>query len=95
MSRGAFITEVTTRRTIDWWRKVLPIDVYLEVGAYAWSGTLNQPAGTFAERVARVRENPRLMINRDIFRQLSAAREVEFDTKLPTLKISTPPAPTR
>jgi hypothetical protein len=35
------------------------------------------------------------MINRDIFRQLSAAREVEFETKLPTLKISTPPAPTR
>ena len=59
LSRGAFITEVTTRRTIDWWRKVLPIDVYLEVGAYAWSGTLNQPSGTFAERVARVRrESP-------------------------------------
>jgi len=69
--------------------------VYLEVGAYAWSGTLNQPSGTFAERVARVRENPRLLINRDIFRQLSAAREVEFEMKLPTLKISTPPAPTR
>jgi len=95
LSRGAFITEVTTRRTIDWWRKVLPIDVYLEVGAYAWSGTLNQPSGTFAERVARVRENPRLLINRDIFRQLSAAREVEFEMKLPTLNISTPPAPTR
>ena len=58
----------------------------LEVGAYAWSGTLNQPSGTFAERVARVRENPRLMINSDIFRQLSAAREAEFDMKLPTLK---------
>jgi metallo-beta-lactamase superfamily protein len=95
LSRGAFITEVTTRRTIDWWRKVLPIDVYLEVGAYAWSGTLNQPSGTFAERVGRVRENPRLMISRDIFRQLSAAREVEFEMKLPTLKLSTPAAPTR
>lgn len=40
-------------------------------------------------------ENPRLMIYRDIFRQLSAAREVEFEMKLPTLKRSTPPAPTR
>jgi hypothetical protein len=95
LSRGAFITEVTTRRTIDWWRKVMPIDVYLEVGAYAWSGTLNQPSGTFAERVARVRANPKLMINRDIFRQWSAAREVEFEMKLPTLKLSTAPAPTR
>jgi hypothetical protein len=35
------------------------------------------------------------VINRDIFRQLSAVREVEFETKLPTLKLATPPAPTR
>jgi hypothetical protein len=35
------------------------------------------------------------MVNRDIFRQLSAAREVEFEMKLPTLKGATPAAPTR
>ena len=92
LSRNGFITEATTRRTIDLWRKLLPVDVYLETGAYAWSGTLSQPSGTITERVERLRTNNRLFINRDIFRQLSAAREVEFETKLPTLNAA-PPAP--
>lgn len=86
LSRQGFITEVTTRRTIDLWRKLLPVDVYLETGAYAWSGTLNQPSGTITERMARLKTNNRLFINADIFRQLSAAREVEFEAKLPTLR---------
>lgn len=92
LSRNGFITETTTRRTIDLWRKLLPIDVYLETGAYAWSGTLNQPSGTMAERMARLKANGRLFINRDIFRQLSAAREAEFAAKRSTLD-ATPPAP--
>ena len=92
LSRQGFITEAATRRTIDLWRKLMPVDVYLEVGAYAWSGTLSQPSGTITERMERLKTNNRLFINRDIFRQLSAAREVEFETKLPTLKAS-PPAP--
>jgi len=92
LSRQGFITEAATRRTIDLWRKLMPIDVYLEVGAYAWSGTLSQPSGTITERMERLKTNNRLFINRDIFRQLSAAREVEFEAKLPTLKAS-PPAP--
>jgi metallo-beta-lactamase class B len=86
LSRQGFITEATTRRTIDLWRKLQPIDVYLEVGAYAWSGTLNQPSGTITERMARLKTDNRPFINRDIFRQLSAAREAEFEAKLPTLK---------
>jgi hypothetical protein len=85
LSRQGFITEATTRRTIDRWRKLLPIDVYLETGAYAWSGVLSQSSGTMDERRARARTNPRLFVNRDIFRQLSAAREVEFEAKLSTL----------
>ena len=85
LSRQGFITETTTRRTIDLWRTLLPIDVYLETGAYAWSGVLGQPSGTMAERMARAKANTRLFINRDIFRQLSAAREVEFEAKRPTL----------
>jgi metallo-beta-lactamase class B len=88
LSRQGFITEAATRNTIDRWRKLMPVDVYLEVGAYAWSGTLSQPSGTIAERMARLKTNNRLFINRDIFRQLSAAREVEFEAKLPTLKAS-------
>jgi len=92
LSRQGFITEAATRRTIDLWRKLMPVDVYLEVGAYAWSGTLSQPSGTITERMERLKTNNRLFINRDIFRQLSAAREVEFEAKLPTLKAS-PPVP--
>jgi hypothetical protein len=60
--------------------------VYLEVGAYAWSGTLNQPSGTITERMARLKANNKLFVNRDIFRQFSAAREVEFEAKLSTLR---------
>jgi len=86
LSRQGFITEATTRRTIDLWRTLLPIDVYLEVGAYAWSGTLSQPSGTITERMARLKTDNKLFINRDVFRQLSAAREVEFEAKLPTLR---------
>ena len=92
LSRNGFITETTTRRTIDLWRKLLPIDVYLETGAYAWSGTLNQPSGTLTERMARLKTDNRLFINPGIFRQLSAAREAEFEAKLPTLHAS-PPSP--
>jgi hypothetical protein len=88
LSRQGFITEAATRRTIDLWRRLMPVDVYLEVGAYAWSGTLSQPSGTITERMERLKTNNRLFINRDIFRQLSAAREVEFEAKLPTLKAS-------
>jgi len=92
LSRNGFITEVTTRRTIDLWRKLLPVDVYLETGAYAWSGTLNQPSGTLTERMARLKTNNRLFVAPDIFRQLSAAREVEFEAKRATLHAS-PPQP--
>ena len=88
LSRNGFITEVTTRRTIDLWRKLLPVDVYLETGAYAWSGTLNQPGGTLTERMSRLKTNNRLFVAPDIFRQLSAAREVEFEAKRPTLQAS-------
>ena len=88
LSRNGFITEVTTRRTIDLWRKLLPVDVYLETGAYAWSGTLNQPSGTLIERMSRLKTNNRLFVAPDIFRQLSAAREVEFEAKRPTLQAS-------
>jgi hypothetical protein len=86
LSQGAFITEVTTRRTFELWRRLLPVDIYLETGAYGWSGTLNQPSGTITERMAKLRTDNKLFVNRDIFRQLSAAREAEFEEKLPTLK---------
>jgi hypothetical protein len=88
LGRQGFISEATTRRTIDLWHRLLPVDVYLETGMYAWSGVLNQPSGTIAERLERLKTNNRPFVNRDVFRQLSAAREVEFEAKLPTLNSS-------
>jgi glyoxylase-like metal-dependent hydrolase (beta-lactamase superfamily II) len=87
LSRGAYITEASVRHNLETFRKVLPVDIYLETGAYGWSGTLNQPPNlTIAERMANLRTNNKLFVNRDIFRALSAAREVEFEEKLQKLR---------
>ena len=55
-------------------------------------GRSGQSAGnlTFAERIENVKKNPMLMVNRDVFRQWTAAREVEFDRKLAKLKGTSP-----
>jgi hypothetical protein len=71
-------------------RKVLPVDIYLETGAYGWSGTLNQPSGTIQERMAKLKTDKKLFVNRDIFRDWSVAREVEFEEKLVKLRASNP-----
>jgi hypothetical protein len=78
------------RHTLELFRKVLPVDIYLETGAYGWSGTLNQPSGTIQERMAKLKTDNRLFVNRDIFRDWSAAREVEFEEKLLKLRASNP-----
>ena len=83
LSRGAYITEASVRHNLETFRKVLPVDIYLETGAYGWSGTLNQaPNLTITERMAKLRADNRPWVNRDIFAALSAAREVEFEEKL-------------
>src|ERR1051326_1205654 len=51
LAANGYITEATVRHTFDTFRKLYPIDVYLELGAYAWGGTLNQPSGTIKERM--------------------------------------------
>lgn len=90
LSQRAEISEAGVRHTLATFRKMLPVDIYLETGAYAWSGVLNQPSGTILERIAKARENPKLFINREIFTALSAAREVEFEEKLQTLRAGNP-----
>ena len=90
LSRNAFITEAGTRHTLELFRKVLPVDIYLETGAYGWSGTLNQSSGTILERMAKLKQNNKLFVNPDIFTSWSAAREVEFEQKLLKLKESNP-----
>jgi glyoxylase-like metal-dependent hydrolase (beta-lactamase superfamily II) len=83
LSRGAYITEASVRHNLEIFRKVLPVDIYLETGAYGWSGTLNQASNlTMAERMANLKTNNKLWVNRDIFKALSAAREAEIEEKL-------------
>jgi hypothetical protein len=86
LSRNGFINEASTRHSLERWHSLHPIDIYLENGAYGWGGTVLQPEGTFQERIAKLKADPKLFINRDYFRQISAAREAEFEEKLHTLK---------
>jgi len=86
LSTNGFITEASVRHTFETFRKLYPIDIYLELGAYAWGGTLNQPSGTITERMAKLKTDNKLFVNREIFNQFSAAREVEFEEKIAQLK---------
>jgi hypothetical protein len=86
LTRNVFITEAGVRHNLALFRKVLPVDIYLETGAYGWSGTLNQSSGTILERMARLKTDNRLFVNPDIFKSWSAAREMEFEEKLAKLK---------
>lgn len=86
LNHNAYINEASVRHTLQTFRKVLPVDIYLEGGAYAWSGILNQASGTMQERMDRLRTDPKLFVDRDIFRDWSAWRELEFAAKLTELK---------
>lgn len=85
-SRNAYINEASVRHTLALFRKLLPVDIYLETGSYGWSGILNQPSGTWAERMAKLRTNKMLWVNRGVFRGLSAAREVSFEQNIAKMK---------
>jgi hypothetical protein len=82
LSTNGYITEASVRHTFETFRKLYPIDIYLELGAYAWGGTLNQPSGTITERMAKLKTDNKLFVIREIFNQFSAAREVEFEEKM-------------
>jgi metallo-beta-lactamase class B len=84
--RNPLIEESTVRHTFETWRKVLPVDIYLETGSYAWSGILNQPSGTWQERFAKLKNDNKLWVNRGIFSGLAAAREVSFEQNLAKMK---------
>jgi len=86
LTTNGFITEAGVGHTFETFKKLYPVDIYLELGVYAWGGVLNQPSGTLAERIAKARANPKLFINREIFNQFSAAREVEFAEKMAKIK---------
>ena len=86
LNRNSYINEASVRHTLQTFRKVLPVDIYLEGGVYAWSGILNQPSGTLQERMAKLQTDHRLFANREIFRDWSAWREIEFARTLAALK---------
>ena len=91
ISRSVYINEASVRHTFETFRKMMPIDIYLELGRYAWGGLVAQEGNlTIDERTEVLKKNPMLFVNRDIFRQWSAAREVEFEEKLAKLKTVSP-----
>jgi len=89
-TRNTFLSEAAMQHSMDTVRKLLPVDIYLETGSYGWSGILNQPSGTFDERLQALRRNPALWINPDIFRQLMAAREASFKERMATMRLTIP-----
>lgn len=86
ITRNQYITEAGVRHNLELFRKMLPVDIYLETGAYGWSGTLNQSSGTILERMAKLKQDHMLFANPEIYKAWSAAREVEFEEKLAKLK---------
>jgi len=86
LNQNAYITEATVRHTFETLRKLYPVDIYLETSVSNWSGTLSQSSGSVTERMSVAKANPKLFVNREIFNQLTAAREVEFEEKLAKLK---------
>jgi hypothetical protein len=89
-TRNVFLSEAAMQHTFDHVRTLLPVDIYLETGAYGWSGILNQPSGTFDERMQALNRNPSLWINPNIFRQLMAAREASFAENLAAMRLKIP-----
>ncbi len=90
LSRNAYITEATVRHTFETLGRLYPVDIYLETSVSNWGAMLSQPSGTLTERMAAAKANPKLFVNRDIFNELTAAREVEFEEKLAKLKAANP-----
>jgi len=86
LSKNAYITEATVRHTFETLSKLYPVDIYLETSVSNWSGILSQPSGSLRERMAAAKANPKLFVNREIFNDITAAREVEFEEKLAKLK---------
>jgi len=83
ISARAYINEASVRHTFETLRSLLPVDIYLELGVYAWGGVVNQPGDlTLTERIDRVKADPSLLVNRDVFAAWTAAREVEFEEML-------------
>jgi metallo-beta-lactamase class B len=91
ISSSPYINEASVRHTFETWAKLLPIDIYLENGIYGWGGIVNQPSGTIAERIAKLKADSKLNISRDVFRGYAAAREVEFQEKLAKSRASNSP----
>jgi metallo-beta-lactamase class B len=86
LTTNGYITEASVHHTFETFRKLYPVDIYLELGMYAWGGILNQTSGTLAERLAKLKADPKLFVNREIFSRFSAAREVEFEQKMAKVK---------
>jgi glyoxylase-like metal-dependent hydrolase (beta-lactamase superfamily II) len=73
------ISEAAFQFSFDTLRKLMPIDIYMESGTYGWGGLMALPMTMrWEEKIAKLRSDPKLFIDRDIFPAITAAREVSF-----------------
>jgi glyoxylase-like metal-dependent hydrolase (beta-lactamase superfamily II) len=78
-STSPTISEATFQFSFDTLRKLMPIDIYMESGTYGWGGLMALPTQMrWDEKIAKLRMDPKLFIDRDIFPAITAAREVSF-----------------
>jgi hypothetical protein len=62
----------------------------MESGTYGWGGLMALPMEMrWDEKIARLRMEPKLFIDRDIFPAITAAREVSFMQNIAKVKAAT------
>ena len=86
-SASPTISGAAFQYSFDTLRKLMPIDIYMESGTYGWGGLMALPAQMrWEEKIARLRMEPKLFIDRDIFPAITAAREVSFMQNMAKVK---------
>ena len=81
------ISEAAFQYSFDTLRTLMPVDIYLESGTWAWGGLMSLPMQmTWAEKIAKLRADPKLFLDREIFPAITAAREVSFKQNMAKLR---------
>jgi glyoxylase-like metal-dependent hydrolase (beta-lactamase superfamily II) len=76
---SANISDAAFQYSFDTLRKLMPIDLYMESGTWAWGGLMALPMTMrWEEKIAKLRSDPKLFVDRNIFPAITAAREASF-----------------
>src|SRR5262245_45180751 len=78
-SASPTISEAAFAYSSDTLRKLMPVDISMRSGIFRWGGLMALPTEMrWDDKIARLRMDPKLFIDRDIFPAITAAREVSF-----------------